>query len=782
MTNENKAEEKKLLTKRDKGGYYLAAKDLRREFEKLGLKKIDKNTSESINLDWYDVNQLVTSFSYANRDKSATLDDFIRENKLEVTADSLLAKKGIDPASITITPLANHRTKDVHPNFLPTKEGFVKLDSSNVGEFVSAGPGFSNDKKAKEPGAKPDTYVAKLRIPGIVAKDDEYVEITGVGLKDVFEDPAGNAKFKAGDVVAVAHTGFEQVNGSDGQLFKKKLFNAELIEPSRMSEAKDHYANASNRYLKISRVDAGKFGLDTFTSEVNGQKSAVFQYMTLEHFNQARGASPIPSTLKEADLFKEQKKEFLQSYEGKSEKPTLEDFAKKYNYEIFDKSDLSKDANKQLPVVAKGEPKKVSEANAENTADGEGKKPQGGSKYPQKQSFAPDKKDPANRDHSDNPAMNHQEKQQQATMTLGAVLGQKVFAAAGTALAFGKENIPRVGGYLIQSTANMVDGIKNGWQGYSAEHAMHNAFSPRYKGNPLSNEILKNQLESQILEAYDNRLQSMVLGKDVRDADREFLDKTDRLYGVDSKEHPRLQQELNHLMIQSDKELVEAEPEQKQAVKERTQMIMKNLYGQYAGGTENLDNPKFAQNAARLDALDKGLDAAVGQAYEERLQRIAGGEDVRLADEAFNQKLKQSFGMREGYSSFDQEISDKLLAHDKNRLSVDDEGYAKQFKENLKDIKNSFAKESEIFEVVATTDAKKSLSKETFDNNPNEMFERLRASKKNVEAFELPKKDKEDSLAFKIGEKMGSIFDMLTQVLQRFKSGPSGPGNGPSGP
>lgn len=42
-----------------------------------------------------------------------------------------------------------------------------------------------------------------------------------------------------------------------------------------------------------------------------------------------------------------------------------------------------------------------------------------------------------------------------------------------------------------------INNIRDGWHEYTEEHAMHNAFSPRYKGNPLANEMKELELKKQ---------------------------------------------------------------------------------------------------------------------------------------------------------------------------------------------------------------------------------------------------------------------------------------------
>lgn len=48
-----------------------------------------------------------------------------------------------------------------------------------------------------------------------------------------------------------------------------------------------------------------------------------------------------------------------------------------------------------------------------------------------------------------------------------------------------------------------INNIRDGWHEYTAEHALHNAFSPRYKGNPLANEMRELELKKQCGMAQD---------------------------------------------------------------------------------------------------------------------------------------------------------------------------------------------------------------------------------------------------------------------------------------
>lgn len=50
----------------------------------------------------------------------------------------------------------------------------------------------------------------------------------------------------------------------------------------------------------------------------------------------------------------------------------------------------------------------------------------------------------------------------------------------------------------------VVESVRDSWQEYSAGYALHNAFSPRYKGNPLVNEMLALELKKQAGMSQDD--------------------------------------------------------------------------------------------------------------------------------------------------------------------------------------------------------------------------------------------------------------------------------------
>lgn len=50
----------------------------------------------------------------------------------------------------------------------------------------------------------------------------------------------------------------------------------------------------------------------------------------------------------------------------------------------------------------------------------------------------------------------------------------------------------------------VVESVRDSWQDYSPEYALHGAFSPRYNGNPLSNEMLALELKKQAGMSQDD--------------------------------------------------------------------------------------------------------------------------------------------------------------------------------------------------------------------------------------------------------------------------------------
>lgn len=56
----------------------------------------------------------------------------------------------------------------------------------------------------------------------------------------------------------------------------------------------------------------------------------------------------------------------------------------------------------------------------------------------------------------------------------------------------------------LPTDPQIIDSVRNGWQEYSEGYAFHGAFSPRYNGNPLSNEIKGLELKKQAGMSQDD--------------------------------------------------------------------------------------------------------------------------------------------------------------------------------------------------------------------------------------------------------------------------------------
>ena len=321
-----------------------------------------------------------------------------------------------------------------------------------------------------------------------------------------------------------------------------------------------------------------------------------------------------------------------------------------------------------------------------------------------------------------------------------------------------------------------VNIAKTGWDGYSSEQAMDEVLSPRVDGNSMARSAMNHELKKQIAQAYEARLEGLEKGVDVREVDKIFLDKTSQLYGVDTKANLALQKNLNDFLVSSDAALNNAPEDKKDELKKETLDTLKRIYGQAAGHESLLSDPKFAQNATRLKALDTALETEMTAAYDERLKNISNGMDVRRADDAFNNRMKKAYGVSDDDVNFDQKIKDALINQDKQRKDVVDPSYPEQLKDNIKELKQGFANKSELFEIVSESAAQQALLNKEPSPNPFEDSMRLNNIKKNLEDFSSSEKSKE--IISKLGEHMNQMSKMVTQFLTKVFTGR----NGPSGP
>lgn len=779
--------------------------------------------------------RMVEEFSYLNRHHPATIADFAKHYNLELGAKSALdADYENIPKNInrdddgrpvfTINPYEQHTPgKKIGTKDLPfkTELGLPDLVKSYAGKIISHGPAaYPARGHEVDPSAKPDNYRVQLEVLNYKG-EPEIVERWGVTLEDHFKqrNEAGELLYKVGDTVAISNIGAVETILPDQTKATKRLFNFEKLEPEQLQEATKHYKETDANYNRIARHGLGDSGLDAFSKEgADGKKVVSFADMTLEDLNRARGATEEirPVTMQEKNDFEARKEEFLKEYQDSDKEPKVENFLEKYKeeYPVVKGSQLDNAEVKALSVVPIAEKTLAQDFTLENKDQGDGPRIKTrGNSYKSsfsKQNNRPDREE----DNENNPAMRRGGGGGGPTITGTAVIANKIgeglayvgrgakFGAKklyeiGVDIALGKENDTRNFEQRVRDAAsplvdridtqlsqlhNSLNSVSDGWKTYTAQDVARELFSPKVGGHPLPNQILKQQLEKQVVEAFDNRLDDIQKGKDVRVADKEFLDKTNRIYGVDSKQNQDLQKNLDRLLQQSDQALSKVPDDQKQAVKDRTKDYLKQLYGHYAGGEQNLENPKFAQNATRLDALKKGLDQEVTNAYEDRLKAINDGKDVRSADAEFSERMKKAYGIKANDNTLDQSIADTLIEQDKARKEVDDPEYAKQMKDNVNEFKKRFEKQSEIFEIVAQDSAKKEIAKTEPTYNLYEGLERKRTSKENLESLAGGKdKDKNSELASKLGEQLQAVTSFISQALSRVFGG-NKPGSGPSGP
>lgn len=770
-----------------------------------------------------DIGDRVSEFSYLNRQKPSTVDEFCYEYGIDVKANSVFATEH----GITINPYPDH-VKDMtgekkmpdykHP--LKTSLGLDALNKTRVGTVISAKPAkhVFEDKYSKgDPntkGVEVDTFEVVLEYPD---KNGELRRsaMRSMGLAPYFSpsDDGAEPQYKPGDTLAIIHKGtvaLDEINPNTNQPLQRNDYDFERIQPENLPEAIKHYNRADYSYNRIARHGLGRSGSNRFIKNLgqDGDKAISFADMTFEDFNLARGATDSlrPTTMQEKKEFDAQKERYLQDSMEQGFEPKIEDFAKKNNYAIKSNSQLDNETAKSLKIVPQVEMPKDRKQEKVQTAEANSTKESlddidleaTSEKSDATDAGADSEKDAdfddldlgkrfANPEDKDQQNINAQRRSEVPQLTGGAVLaastislGKKLFNSLKGVDSVVKDRWNEIDPKIRPVAEQMKDtmrSIHHGWKSYTPEDAMREVVSPRVNGNSLARKAMSQEIEKQIAHAYETRLNNIEAGLDVREADKQFLKKSSELYGVDPTKDPNFSKKLESFMVESDAALANAPDHLKADIKSQTQRDLKQLYGQAAGHEGLVDHPKFAQNATRLKALETGLDNEMSQAYEKRLSDIASGTDVRLVDQSFNERMKKIYGIDDNNVAFDQKIKDTLVQQDKNRKSLDDPEYHKQQKDNLNQIKNSFTEQSDLFELVSENTAKKELEREKPSYNPYEDPLRYKNAKDNAENY-FTKKDKSDDLGFKLGEKLRESVALLTQIISRFIPG----SRGPSGP
>ena len=815
-----KTEQKAEIYGNDTGTPIVPAEYLVQNYSQLGLNKIHgyKNISAGRYISDKDLfNRMVEEFSYMNSSKGGKTDkphyrslgEFFDQYGFEIKADSPFAPKEMDNA--LISPLEIHNSNNMHPGHIPlrTDLGLPDLKPTVVGTVKSAGEVNVDGKSV---------YCVE------VDNGKQEKRVYGKELESYFSDKDGKPPlYNVGDTMAIIDDGKDGVDSptDPGKKLARNRFMFEKIDPKDLDNARKHYAESDRNYANIARHTDDPFDLKKFIKDdTKLGKVVAFADMTLEDFNFARGAYEVlrATTMQEKANFDKLKEEYLKKSQKDGFEPKIADFAVKNGYDIRQGSQLDNDDVKSLPVVSFAHPKPEAENKSENAKVESEVDPQPVDDI--NKAVDKDVEDPAN--NTIKAGKNH------APIVGGGAILPTNFAnkavdkdvedPANNTIKAGKNHAPSVGGGAILATylvellskgtthgvsllketnkmalkgfksiikssppleAKMNETVniaKTGWDGYSSEQAMNEVLSPRVDGNSMARAAMNNELKKQIAQAYEARLEGLEKGVDVREVDNIFLDKASQLYGVDAKTSPALQKNLNDLLVSSDAALANAPEDKKAEIKKITQDSLKLFYGQAAGHESLLSDPKFAQNATRLKALDTALETEMTAAYDERLKNISNGMDVRMADDAFNNRMKKAYGVSDDDVNFDQKIKDALINQDKQRKDVVYPSYPEQLKDNIKELKQGFANKSELFEIVSESAAQQALLNKEPSPNPFEDSMRLNNIKKNLEDFSSSEKNKE--IISKLGEHMNQMSKMVTQFLTKVFTGR----NGPSGP
>lgn len=779
-----KTEQKAEIYVNTTGTPIVPAEYLIQNYSKLGLNKIHgyKNISAGRYSSDQDLfNRMVEEFSYMNSSKGGRTDEpryrslgeFFYQYGFEIKADSPFAPKEMDHA--LISPLEIHNSNNMRPWHIPlrTDLGLPDLKSTVVGTVKSAG---------------------EINVEGkpvyCVEVDDgkpKPKRVYGKELESYFSDKDGKQPlYQVGDTVAIIYDGKDEVDSptDPGEKLARNRFVFEKIDPKNLDAARKHYAQSDRNYANIARHTDYPSGSKKFIKDdTKLGKVVAFADMTLEDFNFARGAYEVlrATTMQEKANFDKLKEEYLEKSQKDGFDPKIADFAVKNGYDIRQGSQLDNDDVKSLPVVSFANPKPEAENKSENAKVESEVDPQP----------VDDINKAVDKD-VDEPSNNtiKAEKNHAPSVGGGAILATYLVELLSKGTTHGvsllkETNKMALKGFksIIKSSPPLeakmnetVNIAKTGWDGYSSEQAMDEVLSPRVDGNSMARSAMNHELKKQIAQAYEARLEGLEKGVDVREVDKIFLDKTSQLYGVDAKTNPALQKNLNDFLVSSDAALNNAPEDKKAELKKETLDTLKRIYGQAAGHESLLSDPKFAQNATRLKALDTALETEMTAAYDERLKNISNGMDVRMADDAFNNRMKKAYGVSDDDVNFDQKIKDALINQDKQRKDVVDPSYPEQLKDNIKELKQGFANKSELFEIVSESAAQQALLNKEPSPNPFEDSMRLNNIKKNLEDFSSSEKSKE--IISKLGEHMNQMSKMVTQFLTKVFTGR----NGPSGP
>lgn len=796
----------------DKGDFIVPAEYLKQNYSNLGL--IKEGGYNNISAGRYSgdqelFNRMVDEFSYMNSSKGGKekkqryrgLQEFFDQYGFEVGADSPFA----DPKMMDalIAPLKIHNSNKMRAWDVPLKSdlGLPNLKSTVVGTVKSVGT-------TKFDG-KPVYYVE------VATGEQKSQKVYGKELESYFSNKDGEPVYKVGDTMAIIYDGKDVVDdyGSQGTPLARNRFVFEKINPKDLDAACEHYAQSDRNYANIARHTDYPSGSKKFIKEDKEfGKVIAFADMTLEDFNFARGAYEDlrASTMQEKENFNKLKEEYLEKSQKDGFEPKVADFAERNGYDIRQGSDLDTEEVRSLPVVSFASTPKA-EKKAENTnskventtANNDGKVnlqlvdgvnpdkifPSREQKNRKRTKFANRAVDKDNEEPSNDPI--RAEKNNGPSVGGGAVLathlvellkkstthGVSLLKEADRMAQRGFKEIVKAVPSLKSKMDETVSTVQTGWDGYSSEQAMDEVLSPRVDGNSMTRSAMNHELKKQIAQAYEARLEGLEKGVDVREVDKVFLDKASQLYGVDAKTNPSLQKNLNDFLVSSDAALANAPEDKKAEIKKETQDTLKRIYGQAAGHESLISDPKFAQNATRLKALDTALETEMTAAYDERLKNISNGMDVRMADDAFNNRMKKAYGVSDDDVNFDQKIKDALINQDKQRKDTLDPSYPEQLKDNIKELKQGFASKSDVFELVSESAAQQALQNKEPSPNPFEDSLRLNNIKKNLEDFSSSEKTKET--ISKLSEHMNQMSKMVTQFLTKVFIGGT---NGPSGP
>lgn len=778
-----KTEQKAEIYVNDTGTPIVPAEYLVQNYSQLGLNKIHgyKNISAGRYISDKDLfNRMVEEFSYMNSSKGGKTDkphyrslgEFFDQYGFEIKVDSPFAPKEMDNA--LISPLEIHNSNNMHPRHIPlrTDLGLPDLKPTVVGTVKSAGEVNFDGKSV---------YCVE------VDTGKQEKRVYGKELESYFSDKDGKPPlYNVGDTMAIINDGKDGVDSptDPGKKLTRNRFMFEKIDPKDLDNARKHYAESDRNYANIARHTDDPFGLKKFIKDDRKLgKVLAFADMTLEDFNFARGAYEVlrATTMQEKENFDELKEGYLKKSQKDGFEPKIADFAVRNGYDIRQGSQLDNDDVKSLPVVSFARRKLEAENKSENAKVESEVDPQPVDDI--NKAVDKDVEDPSN--NTIKAGKNHA-----PSVGGGAILATYLVELLSKGTTHGvsllkETNKMSLKGFksIIKSSPPLeakmnetVNIAKTGWDGYSSEQAMDEVLSPRVDGNSMARSAMNHELKKQIAQAYEARLEGLEKGVDVREVDKIFLDKTSQLYGGDAKANPALQKNLNDFLVSSDAALNNAPEDKKAELKKETLDTLKRIYGQAAGHESLLSDPKFAQNATRLKALDTALETEMTAAYDERLKNISNGMDVRMADDAFNNRMKKAYGVSDDDVNFDQKIKDALINQDKQRKDVVDPSYPEQLKDNIKELKQGFANKSELFEIVSESAAQQALLNKEPSPNPFEDSMRLNNIKKNLEDFSSSEKSKE--IISKLGEHMNQMSKMVTQFLTKVFTGR----NGPSGP